>query len=343
MFLINAPEPWQSYLNRSDNKGISLMEVKNKYMQEQLLFENYMSFQMQQQMLMSQQSSGGGPLPSTTSTPTVDPDAQAFITAAAITDTTQQSAINTLVVGLKTDSIWTKMRALYPIVGGTASQHKFNLKNPVDSDAAFRLTFFGGMTHSSNGILPSGTNNYANTYFVPSTQITDADSFHYSIYSKTDLGGSIASCDIGAHTILGTDPESYTDQYIHSFYYMDFFGNTEARSGAYVANAGFADNDSLGLYVGNRNSIGKVTAYKNGILKSTSATAASGLVYFAPMLLLNMSNYYPDVDPSSWSTDFAYGRRQLAFATIGDGLTNTDNSNLYTRIQAFQTTLGRQV
>ena len=31
--------------------------------------------------------------------PSVDPDAQAFITAASITDPTQQSAINTLVTG----------------------------------------------------------------------------------------------------------------------------------------------------------------------------------------------------------------------------------------------------
>jgi len=38
----------------------------------------------------------------------VDTDAQAFITAASITDSTQQSAINTLVTQLKTYGIWTK-------------------------------------------------------------------------------------------------------------------------------------------------------------------------------------------------------------------------------------------
>jgi hypothetical protein len=86
-------------------------------------------------------------------TPAVDPDAQAFITAAAITDPTQQTAINTLVVDLKGYGIWTKSKALYPFVGGTASQHKFNLKDPRDLDAAFRLVFTGGWTHSSNGIL----------------------------------------------------------------------------------------------------------------------------------------------------------------------------------------------
>jgi hypothetical protein len=69
MFLVNHPGPWQSFLNRPDNKGLSLMEVKNKYMQEQLLFENYMSFQHQQQLMMSNISTGGGPLPTTTTTP----------------------------------------------------------------------------------------------------------------------------------------------------------------------------------------------------------------------------------------------------------------------------------
>ena len=94
-----------------------------------------------------------------------DADAQAFITAAAITDVTQQNAINTLVVDLKGYNIWTKMKALYPFVGGTASTHKFNLKNPLDTDAAFRLTFSGGWTHSSTGALPNGTNAYADTKF----------------------------------------------------------------------------------------------------------------------------------------------------------------------------------
>ena len=90
-----------------------------------------------------------------------DPDAQAFITAAAITDPTQQAAINTLVLDLKGYSIWSKFKAIYPIVGGTASSHKYNLKDPRDLDAAFRLTFATGWTHSANGMLPNGTTAFA--------------------------------------------------------------------------------------------------------------------------------------------------------------------------------------
>ena len=52
-----------------------------------------------------------------------DADAQAFITAAAITNANQQTAINTLVVSLKSYGLWTKMKAIYPFVGGSASSH----------------------------------------------------------------------------------------------------------------------------------------------------------------------------------------------------------------------------
>ena len=101
-----------------------------------------------------------------------DADAQAFITAAAITDVTQQNAINTLVVDLKGYSIWTKMKALYPFVGGTATTHKFNLKNPLDTNAAFRASFVGGITHSSTGVKGNGINAYFDTWIIPSNLFT---------------------------------------------------------------------------------------------------------------------------------------------------------------------------
>jgi hypothetical protein len=96
-----------------------------------------------------------------------DSDAQAFLTAAGITSYTQANAVNTLVVDLKSAGVWTKMKALYPFVGGTATSHKWNLKDPRDLDVAYRLTFNGGMSHDSRGIVPNGTTGYANTFIDP--------------------------------------------------------------------------------------------------------------------------------------------------------------------------------
>ncbi|MFY7885673.1 MAG: hypothetical protein ACOVOV_12625, partial [Dolichospermum sp.] len=111
-----------------------------------------------------------------------DGDAYAFDSAETAAGTplttTERNAINDLVINLKNANIWTKFFALYPIIGSTATSQKFNLKNPADTNAAYRLAFIGGWTHSSNGALPNGTNAYANTFL--STSAIGLNSGHLS-------------------------------------------------------------------------------------------------------------------------------------------------------------------
>jgi hypothetical protein len=38
-----------------------------------------------------------------------------------------------------------------------------------------------------------------------------------------------------------------------------------------------------------------------------------------------------------------FSTKQTAWASIGDGLTDTDAANLYSLVQTFQTTLSRQI
>lgn len=44
MYLTEGPGPWQAFLKRPDNVGLSIMEARQKYMQEQLIFEEQMSY-----------------------------------------------------------------------------------------------------------------------------------------------------------------------------------------------------------------------------------------------------------------------------------------------------------
>ena len=55
--------------------------------------------------------------------------ADAFLKAAGITDATITSAVKTLVRGLQADGLWSKMKAIYPMVGGNATAHSYNLKD----------------------------------------------------------------------------------------------------------------------------------------------------------------------------------------------------------------------
>ncbi len=76
-----------------------------------------------------------------------DTDAQAYFTAnTAITSAADKNAINTFYLGLKSDGIYTKIKAMYLPLWSTATNNKWNLVNPLDTNGAFRLTFATGMT-----------------------------------------------------------------------------------------------------------------------------------------------------------------------------------------------------
>lgn len=250
-----------------------------------------------------------------------DPNAQAFITAANITDPTQKSAINQLVVDLKGYGIWTKMKAIYPFVGGTASTHKYNLKDPRDLDAAFRLVFNGGWTHSSNGATPNGTNGYANTKLIPSTSLA-ANSSHLSFYSRSnisqivsEMGSRNGNDSTGILLVIGRSLN--TSQY-------------RVNTGAIYIN--YSDTNSLGMMTVNRTASNLQNSFRNGVLKSTDTTSSNGLTTL-------------EITISGWNIGYisGYSSKQCAFATIGDGLTNTEATDLYSAVQAFQTTLSRNV
>ncbi len=261
--------------------------------------------------IFANSASGGG----------VDPDAQAFITAAAITDLTQQSAINQLVLDLKGYGVWTKMKAVYPFVGGTASTHKFNLKNPLDTNAAFRLVFNGGWTHSSTGVTPNGTNAYANTFLIPSL-LLNLNSKSYSIYSRTDSNGLFH--DIGTHGSSSNDYDTFFTRYLNEFY------GTISSIADYTK---FSNLDSLGFYSSSRTASNAIEIYKNGVSKITQSKASG-------------ANSNAAIYISAFNNNGGlqqYSNRNLAFASIGDGLTDTEATNFYTAVQAFQTTLNRQV
>jgi hypothetical protein len=254
---------------------------------------------------------GGGVVPS------IDPDAQAFLTAAAITDPTITSAIDTLVVQLKADGIWTKMKALYPFVGGTASTHKWNLKNPLDTDAAFRLTFSGGWTHSANGALPNGTNAFANTFLNTSTQLT-LNSHSFGVYSRTN---------------------NTTTNYVYGVTNFANFLTNNLGGGNFVSGTSgsnlftYTANPSTSLIMASRTSNTVFRGFRAGVFLNQNTNSISSLPNFT---------FYLGARNSTNVAQF-FNVHQLAFSFIGDGLSDTEAGDLYTAVQAFQTTLSRQV
>lgn len=249
---------------------------------------------------------------------TLDSDAQAFITATAITDSAIINAINNLVVSLKSNSLWDKMKVIYPFVGGVEFTHKFNLKDPRNLDSAFRLSFNGTFIHSSNGIQGDGISAYANTFFIPSTHLLNA-SQHISIYSLTDSLANIR--DSGSYEVT-TSALALSIRWTNSICYMDLGNNFTSDL---VSN-------SLGHFLIKKNTSSLISGFKNGNLLSDESsvnTISNRNVYISA---LNNNN-----------TPIGHSNRIYAFFSLGFGFTNTEVSNYYTIVQAFQTALGRNV
>jgi hypothetical protein len=253
-----------------------------------------------------------------------DADAQAFFTASGLTGATNLNAVNQLVLDLKAASIWTKMKAIYPMVGGTAALHKWNLKDPQDLDAAYRLVFNGGMTHSSNGILFGGTNGYCDTKLNMSTNYAVNDSTHISFYNRISAGAAV-SAEMGVF-----DGSIVIQLYVRrSDFSNQTFYNVNTGSGLT-----FVDTNGAAFYIANRSGT-TMNGFRN-LVKTVTQTSAAGTRPSLNMFIGNLNvNGFPNPG--------LYSSRQCAFASIGDGLTDTDAANFYTAVQAYQTTLGRQV
>jgi hypothetical protein len=253
----------------------------------------------------------------------LDPDAQAFLTSTGITDATITSAINTLVIDLKGYGLWSKMYAIYPFVGGTATTHKWNLKNPLDTNAAFRLTFSGGWTHASTGATGS-VNGYATTYVNPSLNLIQ-DSTHVSYYSRTNPT-TISGADLGVRGAAGLGGITIISRYTGNLSYYKV-------NSANATDLTFANINSEGFFMSNRTASNVVNGWKNNTKVVTGTTASNGLAN--QNIILNAFNDNGSIQ--------LYSPREVAFSSVGEGLNDTEAANLYLSIQNFQTTLSRQV
>ena len=242
-------------------------------------------------------------------------------------------AVNNMVKAMVANGIWSKMKAVYPVIGGTAAAHKYNLVDPRDNNAAYRLTFTAtGWTHDANQMKPNGTTAYANTFFNPSVQQTVSNG-HLSMYCRENLLASAIS--IGVSSISGsTDICQLTlrapippDQSAFRW------GTQAAGTTAYLNNS-----DSRGFFVG---SITAATAsarvvYKNG--EGASATS-----YGSPSM--PNGNFYLGALNATFTgpNGFFHSPHPFSFASLGNGLTAVEVRAFSAIVQAYQQKLGRAV
>jgi hypothetical protein len=223
-----------------------------------------------------------------------------------------------LTSSLRSAGVWSKIRALYGFVGGTAASHKWNWRDMRDLNAAFRLTFPNGMTHSANGIQGNGTNQYAETFFNPAANLTNNNS-HLSFYSNSNISGSGFLPDISAAD--GTT----------RYFEIVFDRTTGNHYTSHYSNAAAAGliTDSKGFSIGTRTASNRLAFFNKNNSNIATRTETQTLPSTASVNI-GVRN--------AGGIRTLYSNRAYQFDTIGDGLTDTQAiqaSNIITFAQSI--------
>ena len=238
------------------------------------------------------------------------------IAAGGSLTTTEQNATKTLVADLKANGLWTPMKAIYPMVGASAAACAQNLKS-----SSFTGTFTSGWTFASTGATPNGTSSYMDSGVIPSSNLTSGNT-HASVYLRTNTAAGNKQ-ELGS---IASDEFTMIVKYTGDVAYPIICNN------ANVFYPSYSNTNSQGMWTINRVNTSNIQYYNRGtnVIDTLQTNGMS-----TRSIYLGARNNNGNAD--------RFSDRQLAFASIGDGLSGTNMTNFYTAVQAFQTTLSRQV
>jgi hypothetical protein len=250
-----------------------------------------------------------------------DADAAAFfarVTAAGGTlSVTEKTAVNQMVLDMKAGGspIWNQMQAIYPYVGGgtgTLIQKQAALSQNLKS-ASFTGSFTAtDITYSNKGFKGGGLLGFFNTNFNYNN--CGLNSIHSSVYVQetyTSLGN--LWCITNGGSFVGSSGRN-------EFAVNDFFANIVAA------------NTNPGLEIVYRDSSSQSKRLRGNSLSTSSLSSSS---------LCNQNAFVGCYNNAGVAA--AFSGYTFSFASMGNGLTDAQASSLNTIVQAFQTSLSRQV
>jgi hypothetical protein len=254
-----------------------------------------------------------------------DPDAEAYfariVTAGSTIDATAQAAINDFCVGCKDDSIWTLLLDIGPLCGSDLTAALIKLKKLSSGWSYTNNNFTGGDYSQATGLTGNGTTTYLATG-VLGTDMT-FNSTGIGFYNRTTVSAGPGGCEAGATASSSSELNLYAPYYGDDHVYSDHYDDAHELDGGVISGA-------PGFIFGTRPASNEHTAYRNGSALSTRSTLggtlpSSELTFFRINGRINFSN------------------DSLAFLHLTLGMTSTQAAAFYTRVQALQTALGRNV
>jgi len=210
-----------------------------------------------------------------------------------------------------------KFKAIHPLIGDTVPKMKWNLKNPLDTDAAFRLAFFGSGILSATGWKGNGSNAYIETFLNQSTEITlNSESVGYYIRTSSSSGN-----DGGGKGSATQDPG--TTVIVRTGGINGFRSQSKTESAVALTNL-------TGLMAVNR------------IISSSYKVQSRDSLFTVNTASLGLANESFNIGAIGGSVG-PYSDREYSFSYISDGLTDTELLAHNTAVENLQTALKRNV
>lgn len=249
----------------------------------------------------------------------LDSDAAAFINIVGITDPIQKAAINTLVKSYKANGFWKRRKAIYPMIGGSAASCKYNLKDPRDLDAAYRITWYNSPAFSATGVSGNGTTQYGDTHLKPNVMGTNNASIGF--YTNTENGTANAHCLMGC----ANSGAAQTCELFVTGAYAGGIGDA-------ATDLSYAEPGTRGWWYMSRTANNAVALYHGTSNVAASNVSNNGVVSTRNIYILCRNG---DGNPTNYSTLCCQG------AVIGEGFNSTDQAIEQAIWVAFNSTLGR--
>jgi len=251
----------------------------------------------------------------------LDPDVQNYIDTNGEEDMSFILPLNTLVLGLKEDDLYTGIQCWH-IYRGTDTKSKFNFINPVDSDLANRLTFFGAGTIGNDGFQTNGIDSYANTYFTPSTS-QDVDSNGVTIISRTNNTPTSSDVyDIGCY--VSTSQAS-------TMTIKNNLNNISSRMTGLAV--GISNTDSRGIFTSVKQSASVTKIFKNSVFLYSGISGGT---------LPNIPMYIGNIRISASPYVNGWSNQEITQTMMHIGFSDSQVANLHSRLDAFESEIARK-
>jgi hypothetical protein len=243
----------------------------------------------------------------------------AVVVAGGTVSAPRLAIVDTFISALKTAGIWTKMDRVWLFAAENSASALTDL---VGTNAA---TVVNSPTFTADeGYTTNGSTSYVNTGLAPSgASDFTLNSGHLSAYNRTSRAGAL-SCLVGS-----TNSYNATDIYPRL--------TNDTTLAEVNANDGttYASTSSAGHWIASRTDANTKSHYKNGSLLGTTTSSPAGSRSAYPFWvggqnLNDTTLVYPSSD-------------QVAAITIGAGLNSTEAAALASAVNAYMTSLGKNV